>query len=78
MSKPKSEKPNEIDFDSSVDLVMRHRILVVGPTETLAKQLGRILDELGYEVVHEQDGHAALADGIVPRVHDIMALWEDT
>ncbi len=61
MSKPKSEKPNEIDFDSSVDLVMRHRILVVGPTETLAKQLGRILDELGYEVVHEQDGHAALA-----------------
>jgi C4-dicarboxylate-specific signal transduction histidine kinase len=61
MSKSKPEKPNEIEFDSMVDLVMRHRILLVGPTETYAKQLEKILGEFGYDVAWEKNGHAALA-----------------
>lgn len=59
--KAKPDPKPELDHEASADLVMRHKILLVGSTETHAKQLERMLSDLGYEVVWEKDGHAALA-----------------
>ena len=61
MPKSKTETPTENGDEISLDLVDRHRILVVGSTETHGKQLEKILGDLGYEVDWVKDGHAALA-----------------
>ncbi|MES2962549.1 MAG: ATP-binding protein [Bdellovibrionota bacterium] len=61
MAKPKPDLLIANEHDAAPDLVDRHRILVVGSTETHAKQLQKILSELGYDVVCEKDGQLALA-----------------